>query len=90
MKYERKLINKIKIFIIAFVLLIGAKSSFAQRFGHDMRNYFDYGEQFYAAAEQSSDATVVDVRINTADALFSFQKTSKANAIRGAYLASVA
>ncbi len=87
MKDEKILIRKVKIFLIAFVLLFGVRSSIAQRFGHDMRNYFDFGEQFYSAAEQSADASSLTIRINTADALFSFLKTDKANASRGAYYA---
>ncbi len=75
------------IYLLFLVLLFAANSSYAQQFGHDMRNYFDFGEQFYSAAEQSADASTLDVRINTADALFSFLKTDKANASRGAYFA---
>ncbi len=74
-------------YLLSLILLFAANSSYAQHFGHDMRNYFDFGEQFYAAAEQSADASALDVRINTADALFSFLKTDKANAPRGAYFA---
>jgi len=73
--------------MIVLILLTVAGTSHAQHFGHDMRTYFDYGEQFYAAAEQTADASSVDVRINTADALFSFLKTDKANALRGTYFA---
>ena len=68
------------------MLLLTASISYAQH-GKDMRNFFDFGEQFYAAAEQNADASSLDVRINTANALFSFLKTDKANASRGAYFA---
>jgi GWxTD domain-containing protein len=74
-------------YIMVFMLLLGGVPLYAQHFGHDMRNYFDYGEQFYAAAEQSADATSLDVRINTAHALLTFWKTDKANASRGTYFA---
>jgi GWxTD domain-containing protein len=79
--------KKIKIYLIPLMLLFGASSSHAQHFGHDMRNYFDFGEQFYAACEESADASSLEVRINTANALFSFLKSDKANSSRGAYYA---
>ncbi|MDP4220588.1 MAG: GWxTD domain-containing protein [Bacteroidota bacterium] len=73
--------------IVLLLLVTAAGSSYAQHFGHDMRTYFDFGEQFYAAAEQTADASALDVRINTANALLSFLKTDKANSPRGAYYA---
>ena len=79
--------KKIYKYLSVLIVLFAASSSHAQHFGHDMRNYFDFGEQFYFAGEQSADASILDIRINTADALFSFLKTDKANASRGAYFA---
>ncbi|MEP7234987.1 MAG: GWxTD domain-containing protein [Ignavibacteriota bacterium] len=73
------------IILVACSLAEGTLS--AQPFAHDMRSYFDFGEQFYAAAEESADARSLDVRINTANSLFSFLKTDKANALRGSYFA---
>src|SRR5437764_3877887 len=67
--------------------LFFASASFAQRFSHDMRDYFDYGEQSYAAVEQTADASALIVRINTANVLFSFQKSDKAHAGLGSYIA---
>jgi GWxTD domain-containing protein len=78
---------KIKSYLILITLLLFSGSSYAQHFGHDMRNYFDFGEQFYAAAEQAADASALEIRINTANALFSFLKTDKAHAALGDYFA---
>ena len=73
---------------ITFIFLLAtANISRAQHYGHDMRNYFDFGEQCYAAAEQSADASVLQIRINTANALFSFLKTDRAHASLGEYFA---
>jgi GWxTD domain-containing protein len=74
-------------YIVLLILLVTAGASRAQHFGHDMRNYFDFGEQFYAAAEQSADASELWVRVNTANALFSFLKSDKAHASLGEYFA---
>lgn len=78
---------KIRSYFIVLILLFAAGTSHAQHYGHDMRAYFDFGEQFYAAAEQSADASFLDVRINTADAAFSFEKSGKSLISRGAYFA---
>ncbi|MFI5263436.1 MAG: GWxTD domain-containing protein [Candidatus Kapaibacterium sp.] len=75
------------VIVLVLSVILMVRTSQAQHFGHDMRTYFDFGEQFYAAAEQAADASSIDVRINTADALFSFLKTDKANVTRGAYFA---
>jgi GWxTD domain-containing protein len=82
-----RIVKKIKIYLFAGSLLVGAGVVHAQHFARDARNYFDFGEQFYCAAEQSANAAFIDVRINTANALFSFLKSDKANASRGAYFA---
>jgi len=70
-----------------FLLLATASISHAQHYGHDMRNYFDFGEQCYAAVEQSPDASALQIRINTANALFSFLKTDRAHSSLGEYFA---
>ena len=76
-----------RIYILPIILLVAVSTSFAQHFGRDMRNFFDYGEQFYGAAEQNADGSALDVRVNTANALFSFLKTDKAHAALGDYFA---
>ena len=81
------MVRAIRIYFFFLTLLFMAGTLHAQHFGHDMRTYFDFGEQFYAAAEQSADASSLDIRINTANALFSFLKTDRANILHGSYFA---
>lgn len=54
----------------------------------DSRAYFDFGEQFYSTASQSPDNKYVDIRLNTASAMFSFVRSNSAKDLaRGAYYA---
>ncbi|MEI8134419.1 MAG: GWxTD domain-containing protein [bacterium] len=77
----------LRVWILAMACILFSGEVRAQHFGHDMRDYFDFGEQFYAAAIQSADAASVEIRVNTAYGLFSFLKTDKAHASLGQYYA---
>ncbi len=44
----------------------------AQHYSSDSRNYFDYGEQFYSRVLERADQRALDIRLNTASAMFSF------------------
>lgn len=82
--------------LIAFLAVLFGIATFigtatlasAQMSAQDSRIYFDFGEQFYAAANQSPDNKYVDIRVNTASAMFSFVRSStKKDVARGAYYA---
>src|SRR5207253_3198682 len=63
-----------KILCLTLLLAFSGQAA-AQHFGHDMRSYYDYGEQCYTGAEQSADASHLTVRINTANTLFAFENS---------------
>jgi GWxTD domain-containing protein len=75
--------------ITSLALIIAlATSAGAQMSSQDSRVYFDFGEQFYSGASQSPDNKFVDIRLNTASAMFSFVRSnSKKDIARGAYYA---
>lgn len=73
--------------IVCCLLLLGMGAS-AQRYAaRDARTYYDYGQRLYAAAYQSCDGSDITVTINTSNTLFSFLKTTRRNASKGAYYA---
>lgn len=70
------------------VMLAIATSADAQMSSQDSRAYFDFGEQFYSTANQSPDNKFVDIRLNTASAMFSFVRSNTPKDLaRGAYYA---
>lgn len=75
--------------ITSLALIIAlATSASAQMSSQDSRIYFDFGELFYSSANQSPDNKFVDIRLNTASAMFSFVRSSSEKALsRGAYYA---
>jgi len=76
----------VRIFSVAFMLAAAfASGSSAQRHSHDSRIYFDYGEPMMSSVIQSADGRSVDVRITTANSMFSFLRAKKAK--NGAYYA---
>lgn len=79
--------RRAKQLIVILLLLVGAVAS-GQRFAaRDARAYYDYGQRLYAAAYQSCEGSAVTVSMNASNTLFSFLKTSRRNASRGAYYA---
>src|SRR3954470_3544479 len=76
-----------KKFITLLALIFAfATSANAQMSSQDSRAYFDFGEQFYSSASQSPDNKFVDIRLNTASAMFSFVRSnSQKDLARGAY-----
>jgi GWxTD domain-containing protein len=78
-----------KKFITSLALVFAfATSAGAQMSSQDSRAYFDFGEQFFSSASQSPDNKFVDIRLNTASAMFSFVRSnSQKDIARGAYYA---
>jgi GWxTD domain-containing protein len=78
-----------KKFITSLALVFAmATSASAQMSSQDSRAYFDFGEMFYSAASQSPDNKFVDIRLNTASAMFSFVRSNAQKDLdRGAYYA---
>ena len=69
----------VKILSTAFALAaVCAGSALAQRHSHDSRIYFDYGEPMMSSIVQSADGRSVDVRLTTANSMFSFLRARKA------------
>ncbi len=72
--------------VIAFgIVLLGAHSAIAQWHSHDSRMYFDYGDPMMTSVIQSADGHAADVRLTTANSMFSFVRT--ANSAKGQYYA---
>ena len=80
--------NMKKIITVAALILAMSGSANAQMSSQDSRAYFDFGEMFYSSASQSADNKYVDIRLNTASAMFSFVRSnSQRDIARGAYYA---
>ncbi len=73
--------------LIIILLCTLAASASAQHYAVDSRAYFDFGEQCYVTAKQSADADSIRIYVNTANALFSFVRSDRSIANKGAYYA---
>ncbi len=76
---------RMTVLIISALLFGSVTRAGAQRHAHDSRGYFDYGDPMMTSVIQSADGKTADVRVNTASAMFSFQRAK--NSPRGAYFA---
>jgi GWxTD domain-containing protein len=60
----------------------------AEWHSRDSRSYFDFGDPCYTSVVQSPDGSSADVRVTTASALLSYERTQKPSEIaKGAYYA---
>lgn len=75
------------LYLSTILLLLSSPPAFAQNYSRDTRSYFDYGEQIYANVSQSATSREAYITLNTANALFSFVRTTKELQPRGAYYA---
>ncbi len=69
----------------AIVIATFANVASAQWHSHDSRMYFDYGEPVMTSVIQSPDGRATDVRITTANSMFSFLRSK--DTAKGAYYA---
>src|ERR1035441_8003128 len=63
---------------IGFALAVACtRGADAQWHSHDTRMYFDYGEPMMSRVVQAADGRSVEVRLTTANSMFSFLRSKK-------------